>query len=118
MQFVMLHMQVTVLNDVHTCTSSSRRRTTTPSCKWVASKAVSILRKYPHMGTKELQVRLQDEHKCTIGYDTVWKGKEKALDELYGSWEESFQLLYNWRAEVTNQQMQIGNRGQYGQIIR
>ncbi|NP_001170540.1 uncharacterized protein LOC100384556 [Zea mays] len=35
---------VTVLNDVHTCTSSSRRRTTTPSCKWVASKAVSILR--------------------------------------------------------------------------
>jgi hypothetical protein len=52
------------------------------------------------MGVKELQVKLQDDYKCTIGYDTVWKGKEKALDQLYGSWEESFRLLYNWKAEV------------------
>ena len=27
-------------------------------------------------------------------------GKEKARVELYGSWEESFQLLYNWKAEI------------------
>jgi hypothetical protein len=93
-------VQVTVLNDVHTCTSRSRRRATKPSCKWVASKAVSILRKYPQMGTKELQIKLQDDHKCTVGYDTVWRGKEKALEFLYGTWEENFQVLYSWKAEV------------------
>jgi hypothetical protein len=59
-------MQVTVLNDVHTCTSSSRRRTTTPTSKWVASKAVDILRKNSEMGTKDLQVKLQADHNCTI----------------------------------------------------
>jgi hypothetical protein len=53
------------------------------------------------MGTKELQLGLQDEHECIIGYDTVWKGKEKALAELYDSCQESFQLLYNWRSGVT-----------------
>ena len=43
---------------------------------------------------------LQDEQKCQIHYDTVWKGRQIALRELYGNWEESFQLLFNWRAEV------------------
>lgn len=30
----------------------------------------------------------------------AWKGREKATKELYGCWEQSFQMLYNWRAEV------------------
>jgi hypothetical protein len=88
-------MQVTVLNDVHTCTSSSRRRTTTPISKWVASKAVDILSKNSEMGTKDLQVKLQADHNCTICYDTVWRGHQKALEQLHGIWEDSFQLLYN-----------------------
>jgi hypothetical protein len=55
------------------------------------------------MGAKELQQTLQGSHNVTIGYDTVWKGKEKALKELYGSWEESFQLLFSWREAVLAQ---------------
>jgi hypothetical protein len=52
------------------------------------------------MGSKELQTTLQDEQKCQIHYDTVWKGRQITLRELYGKWEESFQLLFNWMAEV------------------
>jgi hypothetical protein len=33
-------------------------------------------------------------------YMTVWKGKEKAMAELYGSWEASFGMLFNWKANV------------------
>jgi len=77
-----------------------RVKTITPSRNWVASKAVSILRDYPHMGAKELQEKLQKEHSVTISYDTVWRGREIALTEVYGSWEESFELLYRWKAEV------------------
>jgi hypothetical protein len=77
-----------------------RQTNTTPSCKWVASKAESILREDPHIGARELQKRLEREHKCEIAYDTVWRGKERALDEVYGKWSESFELLYRWKAEV------------------
>jgi hypothetical protein len=80
-------VMVTVLNDVHTCTSSSRRKTTTPTCKWVASKAVVILRENPQMRCVELQKKLEKDYKCKIGYDTVWRGREKALDLLCGSWK-------------------------------
>jgi hypothetical protein len=77
-----------------------RRKTTTPSAKWVADKAVTILQTTPNMGTKDLQTRLEGDWKCTIDYDTFWKGREKAMTHLYGSWEESFGQLYNWKAEV------------------
>jgi hypothetical protein len=80
--------------------SSGRRKTTTPTSSWVASLALPILKKKPHMGAKELQTTLQDKHNCTIAYDTVWKGKEKALIELYGSWKDNFQLLFRWKEAV------------------
>jgi hypothetical protein len=89
-----------VLNDHHTCTSSGRRRTSTPTSALVASKALPIIVKKPHIGAKELQTTLQDTYKCTIAYDTVWYGKEKALKVLFGTWEESFQLLYSWKEAV------------------
>lgn len=88
---------VVVLHDMHTCTSSGRRKTTTPSSGWVAFHAIPLLMKKPQMGVKKLQETLQGFHNVTIGYDTVWKGKKKALKELFGSWEESFKLLLSWR---------------------
>nr|XP_034569455.1 uncharacterized protein LOC117833969 [Setaria viridis] len=93
-------IKVTFLVDQHDCISSSRVKTITPSQKWVASKAVSIIRNIPNIGAIELQKKLQDEYSITIPYDTVWRGKEKALAEVYGKWEESFEMLYRWKAEV------------------
>ena len=77
-----------------------RMRTTTPSCKWVASKAIPILRVEPNIRATDLKKRLDIDHKCDIAYDTVWRGKEKALDVVYGKWSDSFELLFNWKAEV------------------
>jgi hypothetical protein len=93
-------VQVSVFVDRHTCTSSGRRKTTTPADSWVASLALLILSKKPHMGAKELRSVLQARHNCTIAYDTMWKGKEKALKELYGTWEDRFKLLFRWREAV------------------
>ena len=93
-------MQVTVLVDDHTCVSSMRQITETPNLKWVVSKAVSILRDDPNIGAKELQKKLRIDHKCQIAYDTVWRDKERALEEVYDKWEESFELLFRSKAEV------------------
>jgi hypothetical protein len=37
----------------------------------------------------------------------VWKGKEKALKEMFGSWEESFKLLFFWREVVPDSIVKI-----------
>jgi hypothetical protein len=48
-----------------------RQIATTPNCKWLASKAVSIFRDDPNIGAKELQKKLQTDHNYQIAYDTV-----------------------------------------------
>ena len=73
-----------MLVDKHECVSSMRQITTTPSCKWVASKAMSILRADSNIDAKELQKKLKIDHKCQIAYDTVWWGKQRALEGIYG----------------------------------
>jgi hypothetical protein len=88
------------MNNEHNCTSSDRRLTTTSTTSWVAALALPILVKKAYMGTKELKTTLQDTHSCTIHYETVSKGKERALAQLYGTWEESFNLLFSWREAV------------------
>jgi hypothetical protein len=77
-----------------------RMTTTTPNYKWVASKAVSVLRAEPNIDAKELQKRLKTGNLCEIAYDTVWRGKARALDEVYDKWSESFELWFRWKAEV------------------
>jgi len=68
-------MQVIALIDQHNCSSSARRLITTPIVAWVASMDIKHLKKDPNMGPKELKKQLQDDHKCEIHYDTVWKGR-------------------------------------------
>ncbi|XP_020406494.1 uncharacterized protein [Zea mays] len=79
---------VTVIVDKHTCTSSGRRKTTTPTSSWVASLAMPFLTKKPHMGAKELQNTLQEQHNCTISYDTVWKGLTSAVNDVFPNAEK------------------------------
>ena len=76
-----------MLVDKHDCVSSERMQVTTPSCKWVASRALDILRIEPNIGTKELKTRLETNpsHKCTIGYDTVQWGKKEHLKRFMGN---------------------------------
>jgi hypothetical protein len=93
-------LQLTSFTSGHSCTSSMMRKTTTPSAKWDADKAITILQTTPNMGAKALQITLQDDWKCTIANDTIWKGRENVMAQLYGSWEESFKQLFNWKAEV------------------
>jgi hypothetical protein len=58
------------------------------------------LKKKPGMGAKELQNALHDTYNVQIAYLTLWRGREKALYELFGSWEDSFQLLFSWKEAV------------------
>ncbi|KAM0886917.1 hypothetical protein ACQ4PT_029382 [Festuca glaucescens] len=67
---------------------------------WVASKAISILQNEPTIGCKELQEKLEERYGLTLEYQTVWKGKERAEREIYGSIKQSFQYLFNFKAEV------------------
>jgi hypothetical protein len=67
---------------------------------WVAEKAIPFLKKDPNMGAMILKKELEERYQVIIGYSTVWLGREKAAEHIFGTWEESFGYLYNFKAEV------------------
>jgi hypothetical protein len=88
-----------VLVDNHKCVSSQMMQVTTPSCKWVASRAVDILRVEPNIGTKELKTRSETNlnHRCIIGYDTVQRGKKQLLTRFVGNGQIVFSCCLSGR---------------------
>ncbi len=52
------------------------------------------------VGAKELQRRIHETHKVLINYKRVFAGRELALTKLYGSWNESFDMLYRYKAQI------------------
>lgn len=67
---------------------------------WVAERIVDWLRETPTLGPKMLQQELLKKYKMDIPYDRVFRGKEKALDMIYGAWDDSYDLLPTYRDEL------------------
>ena len=67
---------------------------------WVAEKAIPFLKKDANIGAKKLQKELEDKYQVSIGYSTVWLGRQKAAEHIFGTWEESFGYLFNFKAEI------------------
>ena len=93
-------MQVTLNKGDHFCASTARVRTKMASFHWVVEKAILFLKKDANMGAKKLQKELEEKYNVTIGYGTVWAGRQIATEKIFGTWEERFALLFNFKAEV------------------
>jgi hypothetical protein len=84
----------------HTCGSVNKCGDTMASHTWVAERIVDWLRETPTLGPKMLQQELLKKYKMDIPYDRVFRGKEKALDMIYGAWDDSYDLLPTYRDEL------------------
>ncbi|WVZ50467.1 hypothetical protein U9M48_001715 [Paspalum notatum var. saurae] len=67
---------------------------------WVAERTVPLLKKKASMGAAEVKAELESKYHINIPYQTVWYGREKAATKLFGSWDQSYDWLYRFKAEV------------------
>jgi hypothetical protein len=93
---------VKVLPAEHMCPSTTMADGKMASKSWVSDRVGDWLRKHPSAGAKEVQNKLEDEFHVKVSYNKAWSGRQVALDQIHGSWEENFQLLYNFKAELEN----------------
>jgi hypothetical protein len=84
----------------HDCASTSKVTGKEASAAWIANRVKPMLIKEPGLGAREMQYRLEDQFTVTLSYNKVWEGRKLALKELHGTWEDSFKLLWNWKAAV------------------
>jgi hypothetical protein len=66
----------------------------------LADAIIDWLRETPSLGPTALIKLISDKFNIKIPYMRMFYAKEMALDRINGSWNESFQLLYTFKAEV------------------
>ncbi|XP_041995668.1 uncharacterized protein LOC121745779 [Salvia splendens] len=94
------HVKICLNKGEHFCSSTGRVRTKMASYHWVGEKAIPFLKKDPNMGAIKLQNELQEKYVTTIHYSTIYVGMHIAREKLYGTWEDSFGNLFNFKAMV------------------
>jgi hypothetical protein len=70
------------------------------SNKWVAERVVEELREDPEKGPRDLHKMLQKRYSIDIPYHRVYRGKYKAMDTIYGKWDDSYDMLPTYQAEL------------------
>lgn len=86
---------------MHTCPpKGGKAKTKLAKTRWVADAVMDWLREKPSLGPTALKEKIFEKYKINIPYMRVFYGKEMALDRINGPWNDSFQLLYTFKAEV------------------
>ena len=98
--FLYIFMQVTTSGPKHTCGSFNKCGQTMASNKWVADRVVDLLMEDPKMGPGALRDKMKKKYLVDVPYDRVARGKLRALDMIYGKWDESYELLPTYQAEL------------------
>jgi hypothetical protein len=93
-------MQVKTSGPKHTYSSFNQYGQTMASNKWVANRVVDLLMEDPKMGPVALRNKLKKKYLVDVPYDRVARGKLRALDLIYGKWDESYELLPTYQAEL------------------
>jgi hypothetical protein len=66
----------------------------------LTKKITPVLAKTPNTTAKKLKTDLEKDNPIKVNYTTVWKAKQRAMEELYGNWANTFRMLYIFKAEV------------------
>ena len=62
--------------------------------------AKEILNSNLAMGANKLKDQLEQHFSIKLSYNKVWEGRQLALQGLHDTWENSFRMLWNFKAEL------------------
>ena len=67
---------------------------------WCADRLEGWLKKNPNKGAKDARDKLEGDHDIKLKYSKAWVGLKAAIEQIHGKYDESFQLLVNWKAQM------------------
>ncbi|KAK1653145.1 hypothetical protein QYE76_070950, partial [Lolium multiflorum] len=89
--------------EIHRCPplgGEPELKTKLAKTRWLADIILDWLREDPSLGPTALVKKVVEKYKMEVPYMRMFYAKEMALDKINGPWNESFQLLYTFKAEV------------------
>lgn len=91
---------IRTIHSEHKCGGISHLGHQQASVQWVASSVEQRLRENPHYKPKEILEDIHRVHGITLSYKQAWRGKERFMASLRGSFEEDYRLLPQYCNQV------------------
>lgn len=91
---------IRTIHKEHTCGGIAHLGHQQASVQWVASSVEQRLRENPHYKPKEILEEIHRVHGITLSYKQAWRGKERIMASLRGSFEDDFRLLPQYCEQI------------------
>jgi len=93
-------MQIKVLPFEHNCSTTKLVEGKMATQDWVADRIGDWIKRNPQKGAKDAKEKVESEYGVKLKYSKAWSGMKLALEQIHGKYEDSFQYLFNWKAEI------------------
>lgn len=84
---------VRTLQGEHTCEGVQNLHHQQASVGWVARSVEARLRDNPQYKPKEILQDIREQHGVAVSYMQAWRGKERSLAAVHGTFEDGYRLL-------------------------
>ncbi|KAL0418661.1 UNVERIFIED_CONTAM: hypothetical protein Sradi_1279600 [Sesamum radiatum] len=91
---------IRTIHSEHKCGGIAHLGHQQASVQWVASSVEERLKENPHCKPKEILEEIHRVHGITLSYKQAWRGKERFMASLRGSFEEDYRLLPQYCNQV------------------
>lgn len=91
---------IRTLHETHTCGGISHLGHQQASVEWVANSVEERLKENPNCKPKEILEEIHRMHGITLSYKQAWRGKERIMASMRGSFEEGYKLLPRYCEQV------------------
>ncbi|KAL1188001.1 hypothetical protein V5N11_026313 [Cardamine amara subsp. amara] len=91
---------IRTIHSSHTCGGISHLGHHQASVQWVAEAVHERIKENPHCKPKEILEEIHQIHGITLSYKQAWRGKERIMAAVRGSFEEDYRLLPRYCDEI------------------
>ncbi|KAL9272757.1 hypothetical protein AKJ16_DCAP17577 [Drosera capensis] len=93
-------LTIRTLHESHTCSRIAHLGHQQASVQWVASSVERRLKENPNCKPKEILEEIHRVHGITLSYKQAWRGKERIMAAMRGSFEEGYRLLPQYCEQI------------------
>ncbi|GAB4836027.1 hypothetical protein Ancab_039518 [Ancistrocladus abbreviatus] len=91
---------IRTLHETHTCGGIGHLGHQQASVQWVANSMEQRLKENPNYKPKEILEEIHRIHGIALSYKQAWRGKERIMAAMRGSFEEGYRLLPQYCEQV------------------
>lgn len=91
---------IRTIHGTHTCRGVPHLGHQQATVQWVADTVAEKVKENPHFKPKQILEEIHKTHGIALSYKQAWRGKERLMGRLRGSFEEEYRLLPQYCEEI------------------